>query len=381
MTEGPYKLPEGWRWVRLGEVADVAYGKANPGGSGTVPVVGSGGIYSYTSQPLVDYPTVVIGRKGTAGEARFIEQPCWPSDTTFFLRWKKEIEPRWVAFWFGISKPSPTGTSATLPSIRRQDLKDHPIPLPPLDEQRRIVARIEELIERVREAKRLRQQAKEDAERLWQSTLAETFPRPGAEPPPGWRWVRLGEVCLPTERRDPTKDSSAPFIYVDISAVDNAEGKIVSPRELLGQDAPSRARKVIHSGDVIFATTRPYLKKVAIVGPEIDGQICSTGFCVLRANRRVVEPGFLFYLCRSDLVVAQLSDNNMRGASYPAVTDRDVYEALIPLPPLDEQRRIVAHLEALREKIKILKEIQATTDAELQRLEQAILDSAFRGEL
>jgi len=265
--------------------------------------------------------------------------------------------------------------------VPKKFLQQHPIPLPPIEEQRRIVARVEELIERVREAKRLRQQAKEDAERLWQSTLAETFPRPGAEPPPGWRWVRLGEVCLPTERRDPTKDSSAPFIYVDISAVDNAEGKIVSPRELLGQDAPSRARKVIHSGDVIFATTRPYLKKVAIVGPEIDGQICSTGFCVLRANRRVVEPGFLFYLCRSDLVVAQLSDNNMRGASYPAVTDRDVYEALIPLPPLDEQRRIVAHLEALREKIKILKEIQATTDAELQRLEQAILDSAFRGEL
>jgi len=65
----------------------------------------------------------------------------------------------------------------------------------------------------------------------------------------------------------------------------------------------------------------------------------------------------------------------------PSIRQSTVENQFIPLPPLDEQRRIVAHLEALREKIKDLKEIQATTEAELQRLEQAILDRAFRGEL
>ncbi|GIX08274.1 MAG: hypothetical protein KatS3mg115_2677 [Candidatus Poribacteria bacterium] len=69
------------------------------------------------------------------------------------------------------------------------------MPLPPLAEQRRIVARIEELMARVREARRLREQAREDAERLWQSVLADTFPRPSSDLPAGWRWVRLGEVC------------------------------------------------------------------------------------------------------------------------------------------------------------------------------------------
>lgn len=195
--------------------------------------------------------------------------------------------------------------------------------------------------------------------------------------PEGWRWVRLGEACLPTERRDPTKDPSALFLYVDISAVDNSEGKIASPRELLGQDAPSRARKVIRSGDVIFATTRPYLKNVAMVGPELDGQICSTGFCVLRANRSVAEPCFLFYLCRSDLVVAQLSGNNMRGASYPAVTERDVYEALIPLPPLDEQRRIVARVEELMTRVREARRLRQGASDEAERLMQAVLAEVF----
>jgi type I restriction enzyme S subunit len=68
------------------------------------------------------------------------------------------------------------------------------IPLPPLEEQRRIVAPIEQLMARVREARSLRQQALEEVERLWQSVLADTFARPGSTLPPGWRWVRLWEI-------------------------------------------------------------------------------------------------------------------------------------------------------------------------------------------
>ena len=167
------------------------------------------------------------------------------------------------------------------------------------------------------------------------------------ELPEGWRWVRLGEVCIPTERRNPSKEPDVSFVYVDISAVDNRTGRIVSPKKLKGAKAPSRARKVIRANDIIFATTRPYLKNIALVPPELDGQICSTGFCVIRANPSLTDPKYLFYLCRSDRVINQLNVNKMRGASYPAVTDNDVYEAIIPLPPLPEQRRIVARIEEL----------------------------------
>jgi type I restriction enzyme S subunit len=132
---------------------------------------------------------------------------------------------------------------------------------------------------------------------------------------------------------------------------------------------------------VIFATTRPYLKNIAIVPPELDGQICSTGFCVLRVDKAIIDPRFLFYVCRSDTIVEQLSQGNLRGASYPAVTDKDVFDSIISLPPLSEQRRIVAELEAVRAKLRALKSGQAETDSELRRLEGAILNQAFRGEL
>lgn len=71
----------------------------------------------------------------------------------------------------------------------------------------------------------------------------------------------------------------------------------------------------------------------------------------------------------------------MRGASYPAVTDRDVFNVQIPLPPPQEQRRIVALLDALKEKVKELKAAQAEAEAKLQSLERSILDKTFRGEL
>jgi len=67
--------------------------------------------------------------------------------------------------------------------------------------------------------------------------------------------------------------------------------------------------------------------------------------------------------------------------AYPSLRLSKIKEMVIPLPPLEEQRRVVAHLEGVQEKVKALKEAQAASDAELQRLEQAILDRAFRGKL
>jgi len=172
-----------------------------------------------------------------------------------------------------------------------------------------------------------------------------------SELPQGWRSCQLADVTLPYTTCDPIKQPEVSFTYIDLSSVDNESGRIVSPKILQGKDAPSRARKVVKVGDVIFATTRPYLKGIALVPTEYDEQVCSTGFSVLRAQLDVLLPQWLYYLCRSNLVLDQVLPH-MRGASYPAVTDRDILAATIPIPPLDEQRRIVARVEELAAKIE-----------------------------
>ncbi len=143
-----------------------------------------------------------------------------------------------------------------------------------------------------------------------------------------------------------------PFLYIDISAIDRTLKIITAAPEILGANAPSRARKEIRVGDVLVSTVRPNLNAVAVVPPELDGQIASTGFCVLRPKDATVDGKYLFYFVTTHDFVGLLS-SKVRGAHYPAVSDGDVKEIELPLPPLSEQRRIVEILDqadALRKK-------------------------------
>src|SRR5580700_9339079 len=98
-------------------------------------------------------------------------------------------------------------------------------------------------------------------------------------------WLRptIGELCETTTQRDPSMRPDEEFAYIDISSLDKDSKTIVRPSRLLGNDAPSRARKEIKAEDILVSTVRPNLNAVALVPPELDGQIASTGFCVLRA--------------------------------------------------------------------------------------------------
>jgi type I restriction enzyme, S subunit len=105
--------------------------------------------------------------------------------------------------------------------------------------------------------------------------------------------------------------------------IDREQKTITQTAEIPGADSPSRARKEIRAGDILISTVRPNLNAVAMVSPELDGQIASTGFCVLRPDRSKVEGGYLFYFVRTKSFIETLSAV-VRGAHYPAVSDRDV---------------------------------------------------------
>jgi type I restriction enzyme, S subunit len=199
---------------------------------------------------------------------------------------------------------------------------------------------------------------------------------PQAPLPHDWRWVALDEVCIRgTGTRDPRKEPEVPFHYVDISSVDNRRKVITEARPLLGKEAPSRARQVIRTNEVLVATTRPNLNAVALVPPELDNEICSTGFCVLRSNGEI-DPEYLFAFVQTGAFVRSLSDI-VQGALYPAVTDGQVRAQRLPLPPLPEQRRIAARL---REQLSAVAEARAAVQAQInaaQALPAAHLRSVF----
>lgn len=161
----------------------------------------------------------------------------------------------------------------------------------------------------------------------------------------GWRSVALGELVQPVQCWNPSRaQSEEVFDYIDLSAVDQNAKIITGARRISSDDAPSRARQLVASGDVLVSTVRPNLNGVARVPDQLDGATASTGFCVLRAREQQLYSGYLFHWVRSTEFIADMV-NKATGASYPAVSDTVIHESLIPLPPILEQRRITQVLD------------------------------------
>ena len=188
--------------------------------------------------------------------------------------------------------------------------------------------------------------------------------------------VRLGDVCEKKIKRL-RQINDEEFEYIDISSIDRKIKSIVSTREYQRGDAPGRAQQVVEEGDVLVSTVRPNLNAVAVVGKKQKLQrIASTGFCVLRPSANILSE-YIFYCVQHDEFIAALV-GVAEKAAYPSVTDDEVKNVSIPLPPLPVQREIVARLEkelgeadALAAKFK---EVAENADAEFK----AELDETFK---
>lgn len=194
--------------------------------------------------------------------------------------------------------------------------------------------------------------------------------------PDNWALATIGNVTCSPEQRQPKLDED--FLYIDISSIDRETKKIINPQRLAGNNAPSRARQVVRTGDVLVSMTRPNLNAVAMVSHELDGNIASTGFDVLRSIE--VEPRWLFNLVRAGDFVAAMSEL-VQGALYPAVRPRDIRGFEIPLAPLNEQKRITDKLDSMLAQVDSCRERLDRIPLILKRFRQAVLSAATSGQL
>ena len=153
----------------------------------------------------------------------------------------------------------------------------------------------------------------------------------------------MSEVLEKTETVNPLDFPNTEFDYIDVSSVSNTTFEITAIQCLKGNEAPSRARKLVRANDVLFATIRPTLRRIAVVPERFDKQVCSTGYFVLRPKQGI-DHRFIFYWLLTEDFLGQM-ERLQKGASYPAVTEGDVRSQEISFPPLPEQHRIVAFLD------------------------------------
>jgi type I restriction enzyme S subunit len=199
------------------------------------------------------------------------------------------------------------------------------------------------------------------------------------ELPEGWVCAEIGDVTERAEKIDPRNTPDRIIRYIDISSIDNKRFRIAGPSIVKLSEAPSRARQLIREGDTLFSLVRPYLKNIAFVDASLDGEIASTGFCVLRSNG-ALDPKFLFYRAISQDFVNSLSEGQY-GVSYPAVNEQQVRAQLIAVAPLNEQRRIVEKIETLFAELDKGEESLRQVQTLLARYRQSVLKAAVTGEL
>jgi len=401
-------LPHGWNWVLLEDLFDVKQGAAMS------PVRRQG----IAPRPFLRTLNVLWGSVDLSNldKMDFSENEvaslnlrsgdllvCEGGDVGRTAIWKGELDsclyqnhihrlrrrhnnvaPEFYAYWMQAAfkvfqSYKGKEITTTIPNLSGGKLKSFMVPLPPtLAEQERIAHILNEQMTAVEKARAAAEAKLEAAKALQTAYLRAVFESEEAK---GWQRVRLEQVCQDSlEVRNPSQAPEQTFIYVDISSVDAKSKQIVGAKQLLGKDAPSRARKVINAKDVIVATTRPNLNAVAIVPESLHNQICSTGFCVLRADVEL-NPTYLFFFVQTSEFVENLS-NLVKGALYPAVTDNQVNAQPIPLPPtLAEQERIAA---MLNERMGAVGEVAQTIQQELEAinaLPAAFLRRAFAGGL
>ena len=255
--------------------------------------------------------------------------------------------------------------------IRNLDFSEYKqikVPLPNLSEQNRIV----DILEKADNLCRKRQEADKLSDKTMLSIFLEMF----GDPNNNFKDIDMKKINVVTEhcqRRDPTKKPNISFKYVDISGVNGDKGIIETYKEIKGKDAPSRARQIIHSNDVIISTVRPNLKATALVPEFLDDQICSTGFCVLRPTERV-NHYYLYAITRMEWFTALLV-SKVRGASYPAVTDKVILEIEIPAPVISNQKKFAD----LVQKVEKIKEKQRESKVELDNLFNSLMHRFFSG--
>ncbi|CAL9500870.1 restriction endonuclease subunit S [Streptomyces sp. enrichment culture] len=181
----------------------------------------------------------------------------------------------------------------------------------------------------------------------------------------------LKDLVKPVQTLDPKSAFADEFTYIDIASVDQKTKRVTGARPVPREEAPSRARQLVHAGDILVSTVRPNLNAVAPVPIELNGAIASTGFCVLRPGPDLDSDYLKHWVMTSEFVHSMVSQAT--GQSYPAVSDRIVKQSTLPVPSVERQRRIASVLD----QVDVLRAKRRQAIALLEDLIQSIFLDMF----
>lgn len=189
----------------------------------------------------------------------------------------------------------------------------------------------------------LKRIAAEKAELVKQGKIKKQRPLPEIsedekpfELPVGWEWVRISEIGHDWGQKTPDLQ----FTYIDVGSINKELGIISEPEIVQAENAPSRARKIVKEGTVVYSTVRPYLLNIATVSEEFDPEpIASTAFAIIHPFKGIFS-NYIYYYLRSSTFINYV-EGCQTGIAYPAINDKQFFSGLIAIPPSNEQNLII----------------------------------------
>lgn len=404
----PYQLPENWHWTTLENVAEIIMGQS-PSGTETTsdssytPLIGGAAdmgdlfprIKRYTKKPtkLSKTDDIIISVRATLGNPIFSDKEyCLgrgvaavrlSSDSKDFFRY---VFINFRQYFFD------NATGSTFLQISSERLKKFPIPLPPIDEQKKIVKRIESLFSKLDEAKSIVQKILDGYElrrsailhKAFTGELSKNFRAENNLSLDDWQEKTLGAVC----KINPPKISTANLSddlevsFFPMTSLSETEGKITNPQiKFLGEVKSGYTN--FFEGDVVFAKITPCMEngKSAVIEKLVnDIGYGTTEFFVLRCNKEIFNR-FLYHLVRSKKFRTEAKEVMAGAVGQQRVPKKFLSDYKISLPSLAEQKEIVHVLDSLLDKEQRTKEIVEKILQEIDLLKKSVLARAFRGEL
>ncbi len=429
-------LPPTWERAKLGDILTLEYGKglpkANRNADGNVSVYGSSGVAGYHDQPLNNHPCLIIGRKGAAGSVHLSEVPCWTIDTAYYVEPPNGIELAYLYYLLRTAGLSGLDKSTAVPSLSRDDAYAVSVPIAPVNEQRRIVEKVEELFTKldagVRSLEQARAQLKsyrqsvlkaavegelsrewreahkdelEPASELLERILQErrekfagkkykepTSPDTSELPalPDGWVWSSLEQLSWGSGYGTSTK-CAYDFAGPPVLRIPNISQARVSLDDIKFADSEAKLKREgrLDAGDLLIIRTngsRDLIGRAAVVKQSFEKDYFFASYLI---RYRLAGDDSLYRwietIWHSHGIRLWMQETAATSAGQYNISVSALNKLMIPLPPQEEMKLIAEEVER---RLSVVDKLEATIEENLKQagaLRQSILNQAFSGEL
>ncbi len=374
-------LPIGWVKTQLCEIVELKYGKGLPEKVrcfGKYKVYGSNGVIDFHKEPLTQSSTIIVGRKGSIGAVHLSYEPCWAIDTTYFIDKFYGQPAEFIYYLLKNCNLSVYDRATAIPGLTREEICSIPLFLPPLNEQRRIVEKLDRIFDRLRRARQELSHIKKLIDRYKQAVLTAACSSENYE---NGEIVDIQSVAHVGTGSTPLKSNSSFYADIGIPWITSAATNqpfVTEASEFVTEYAISECRlRKYPVGTLLVAMYGEGKTRGQVTELAIEATINQACAAIIVNESLACKEYVKLSLQANYLEMRKLAE----GGNQPNLNLSKIKNFLIFLPPLEEQKEIVRRIEERFARIDKLEQEYQKAVKLCDRLEQATLAKAFRGEL